>query len=71
MLQLPKNFHLVIDETLLTPGKLESKGIANLSSLKTLIDWQKVDYDFQFHKLEQFTNIPVLILSEGKSLLNW
>ncbi|KAL7646045.1 UNVERIFIED_CONTAM: hypothetical protein RMT77_002946 [Armadillidium vulgare] len=70
MLQLPKNFHLVIDETLLTPGKLESKGIANLSSLKTLIDWQKVDYDFQFHKLEQFTNIPVLILSEGKSLLN-
>ena len=31
--------------------------------------WQKVDYDFKYHNLEYFTDIPVLVMSEGRSLL--
>jgi len=70
LLQLPSNLHLVVDETQLSAGKLDTKGVMNLASLKHVIDLQKVDYDFQYHKLEQLADIPVIILSEGKSMLS-
>jgi len=69
VLQLSAQTHLVLDETCLEPGQLDSKGVHNVAALGTLISQQKVDYDFQFYKLEFQTNIPVLVLSEGKSLL--
>jgi hypothetical protein len=53
----------------LEPGQLDTKGVHNVAALGTLISQQKLDYDFQFYKLEFQTNIPVLVLSEGKSLL--
>ncbi len=31
--------------------------------------WQKLDYDFKYHSLEYETDVPVLVLSEGRSLL--
>ena len=31
--------------------------------------WQKVDYDFKYHNLEYQTDIPVLVMSEGRSML--
>ncbi|MCL4136287.1 UNVERIFIED_CONTAM: hypothetical protein GTU68_039217 [Idotea baltica] len=66
---MPANLHLVVDETQLTAGQLDSKGVRNLTALGTLINWQKVDYDFQYHSLEQHTNIPVFIMSEGKAMI--
>ncbi|GFG32310.1 hypothetical protein Cfor_02707 [Coptotermes formosanus] len=69
ILQLSAQTHLVLDETCLEPGQLDSKGVHNVAALGTLISQQKLDYDFQFYKLEFQTDIPVLVLSEGKSLL--
>lgn len=68
-LQLPNNTHLVLDETKLEAGKLEQSGCLAVADLSELIKSQEVQYDFQFYKIPFHTNIPVLILSEGKSLL--
>ncbi|GAB1292773.1 Mini-chromosome maintenance complex-binding protein [Apodemus speciosus] len=69
LLQLPNNTSLVIDETLLEQGQLDTPGVHNVTALSNLITWQKVDYDFSYHQMEFPCNINVLITSEGRSLL--
>lgn len=69
MLQLPDHFNLVLDETMLSSGELNSKGLMNFNSIKDIITWQKVNYDFNYHQQEFPTNIRVLTLSETKSIL--
>ena len=44
-------------------------GVMNVKTIAELINWQKVDYDFEFHPIPVHTDINVLILSEGESLL--
>jgi hypothetical protein len=44
-------------------------GVSNMTALGNVISWQKVDYDFNFHKQEFPANIVTLVLSEGKSIL--
>ena len=36
----------------MAPGKLEEKGVNNLTALGNLVQWQKLSYDFQFHTME-------------------
>lgn len=69
MLQLPVKFNLIIDETCLDAGELKQKGLLNVQALSDIIKWQKLNYDFGFHPQEFNTNIRVLILSNGKSIL--
>uniref|UniRef100_A0A8C4SZA4 Mini-chromosome maintenance complex-binding protein n=1 Tax=Erpetoichthys calabaricus TaxID=27687 RepID=A0A8C4SZA4_ERPCA len=69
VLQLARNTSLFVDETQLEQGQLDSAGVQNLAALGNLITWQKVDYDFNFHRMEFPCNINVLIASEGRSLL--
>ncbi|XP_061491813.1 mini-chromosome maintenance complex-binding protein isoform X1 [Rhineura floridana] len=69
VLQLASNTSLVIDETLLEQGQLDTRGVHNVTALGHLITWQKVDYDFSYHQMEFPCNINVLITSEGRSLL--
>ncbi|KAM9052515.1 mini-chromosome maintenance complex-binding protein isoform 1-T1 [Megaptera novaeangliae] len=69
LLQLPSNTSLVIDETLLEQGQLDTPGVHNVTALSNLITWQKVDYDFNYHQMEFPCNINVFITSEGRSLL--
>ncbi|XP_036591801.1 mini-chromosome maintenance complex-binding protein isoform X2 [Trichosurus vulpecula] len=69
ILQLSNNTSLVIDETPLEQGQLDTPGVHNVTALGNLITWQKVDYDFNYHQMEFPCNINVLITSEGKSLL--
>lgn len=69
LLQLSDNTHLIVDETRLQAGKLDAAGIANVQALRTLISQQLVNYDFQYYSKPYDTDVPVLILSEGKSLL--
>ncbi|XP_038614423.1 mini-chromosome maintenance complex-binding protein [Tachyglossus aculeatus] len=69
VLQLPDNTSLVVDETLLEQGQLDTAGVHNVTALGNLITWQKVDYDFSYHQMEFPCNINVLIISEGRSLL--
>lgn len=60
---------LVFDETKMETGKLETPGVEAIQNITELIKSQQLNYDFAFYKLPFNTNIPVLILSEGKSLL--
>lgn len=68
-LQLPKHTHIFVDETKLENGKLDQGGCKAISDLSELIRNQQLSYDFQFYKISYKTDLPVLILSEGKSLL--
>ncbi|KAK8651463.1 hypothetical protein V6N13_141064 [Hibiscus sabdariffa] len=67
VLQLPEGSHLMVDETQLESGSLNSIGIENTKILKNLIEFQKVEYDFQFYKVEMAADIQLLIFSDGKS----
>ncbi|CAH0729506.1 unnamed protein product, partial [Brenthis ino] len=69
ILQLTKHTHLVLDETKMEQGRLDATGVNNISALGHLINTQRVEYDFKYYKMEFDTDISVLILSEGKSLL--
>ncbi|KAF4791181.1 minichromosome maintenance complex binding protein [Turdus rufiventris] len=69
LLQLASNTSLVIDETQLEQGQLDTAGVHNVTALGDLITWQKVEYDFNYHRMEFPCNINVLITSEGRSLL--
>ncbi|CAH9059927.1 unnamed protein product [Cuscuta epithymum] len=67
VLQLADGTHVTIDETQLKPGNLNSTGINNTRLLKSLLDLQKVEYDFTYYKMEMPTDVQLLIISEGKS----
>jgi hypothetical protein len=68
-LQLPKSTHLLLDETKLENGKLEQNGCLAIGHFAELIKNQKLSYDFMYYKIPFNTDYPVLIVSEGKSLL--
>lgn len=69
LLQLTHNTHLILDETKLTPGHLSQSGVRAVSAISDVINYQKVTYDFNYFPMEFDCDIPILILSEGKSLL--
>ncbi|KAF6018668.1 MCMBP [Bugula neritina] len=71
VLQLPNRCHLILDETVMQPGQLDVAGVKNLEALGNLVRWQKVKYDFKYSNPEFETDVPVICLSEGKSLLNF
>ncbi|KAM5142375.1 mini-chromosome maintenance complex-binding protein [Mantella aurantiaca] len=69
VLQLSSHTSLLVDETLLEQGQLDTTGVRNVTALGNVITWQKVDYDFRYHQMEFPCNINVLVTSEGRSLL--
>lgn len=69
LLQLPRHTHLVLDETAMSDGRLSPDGLKNLTALGNLINWQKVEYDFVYNQIEFTTDVPCLVLSEGRSML--
>jgi len=68
-LQLAPSTHLWLDETAMTDGQLAAPGLKNLTALGNLITWQKLEYDFKFQAMEYETDIPCLVMSEGRSML--
>nr|XP_049706474.1 mini-chromosome maintenance complex-binding protein [Helicoverpa armigera] len=69
VLQLSKDTHLILDETKMEQGRLDATGVNNIAALGNMIMTQKVEYDFKYYKMEFESDVSVLILSEGKSLL--
>lgn len=69
LLQLAPHTHLILDETRLLPGKLEENGVLSIKKIAHLIKSQQIKGDFQFYEIDFNTDIPVLILSEGRSML--
>ncbi|KAL9418716.1 hypothetical protein AB3S75_036632 [Citrus x aurantiifolia] len=67
VLQLADGSHLIIDETQLETGTLNSTGVENARLLKNLMEFQKVEYNFEYYKMEMIADVQMLILSEGKS----
>lgn len=67
VLQLAEGSHLTIDETQLQAGTLNSTGVENARVLKSLLELQKVEYDFTYYKMDMPADIQLLVLSEGKS----
>ena len=69
-LQLAPGTVLVCAESALKEGKLNEAGVRNLESLKHVLEWQKLEYDFQFYKMPMEVDIPAIVTSSGrKSLL--
>lgn len=48
---------LVLDETALSEGQLAETGIANVMALQSVLSWQRLSYDFQFHQSDFPTNL--------------
>lgn len=69
ILQLSSNTHLVLDETKLTTGKMNSSGVQAVGAISEIIKNQRSHYDFNYYKMDFDCDIAFLILSEGKSLL--
>ncbi|KAK8936132.1 Mini-chromosome maintenance complex-binding protein [Platanthera zijinensis] len=67
VLQLAQGTHLTIDETHLETGMLNSVGVENASLLRHLLEWQTVEYDFEYYKIGMAADVQILIFSEGKS----
>ncbi|KAF7830871.1 mini-chromosome maintenance complex-binding protein [Senna tora] len=67
VLQLAEGSHIIVDETKLEAGTLNSMGVENARLLKNLMELQKLEYDFKYYKMEMATDIQLLVLSEGKS----
>lgn len=40
-----------------------------MTALGNIASWQKIEYDFNYHQVEFQTDIPILILSERRSML--
>lgn len=58
----------MLDETQLQPGKLESSGIDSVMHISNLIRSQTLNVNFKFYNIDYNSNVPVLLLSEGKSM---
>jgi hypothetical protein len=69
VLQLSSNTNLILDETRMRAGQLNPEGVRNLTAIGNLIRWQKVEYDFSYYNIDYVSDVPCLILSEGRSLL--
>ncbi|ERN05393.1 mini-chromosome maintenance complex-binding protein isoform X1 [Amborella trichopoda] len=66
-LQLAQGTHLTIDETELKAGTLNATGVDNIRILKQFLDFQRVEYEFEYYKVAMDTDVQVLVLSEAKS----
>ncbi|KAJ2391871.1 hypothetical protein GGI23_005329 [Coemansia sp. RSA 2559] len=68
-LQLAPDTQLVCDETCLHEGTLDEQGVRNLQALQTVILDQTVSYVYPYQSIEMASNLRVLVLSSGKSIL--
>jgi len=68
-LQVVDDTYLILDERVMSEGKLNENGINNLQALQNLIDYQSLPYDYPYNKIDIYQDVKVLILSEGKSIL--
>eukprot|EP00658_Telonema_sp_P-2_P036757 TRINITY_DN2651_c0_g1_i4.p1 TRINITY_DN2651_c0_g1~~TRINITY_DN2651_c0_g1_i4.p1 ORF type:complete len:600 (+),score=153.92 TRINITY_DN2651_c0_g1_i4:265-2064(+) len=69
ILQLSDATQLVLDESVLNPGRLDSIGLLNVKALGLVLAQQQVEYDFQYYRTTLNVDLPTLVTSEGKSML--
>lgn len=69
LLQQPDGTVLIVDETRLGPGEFRDQGVRNLQSLVDLIRHQQVGYDYGVQQILLSTDMPVVLVSRGRSVL--
>ena len=70
-LQLSNGTFLLVDEINMNEGKLFEKGIKNVATLKNLIDFQLLGYEYPYSKIEISHDIEILIVTQKtKSILS-
>lgn len=68
-LQLAKGTHLIVDETKLAECQFNERATKNIQALMELLDHQHVTFDFGVQSVEIKTDLPILSVSSGKSIL--
>ncbi|KAK4053744.1 hypothetical protein OIV83_001400 [Microbotryomycetes sp. JL201] len=68
-LQLPNGTRVIVDMRGITEGKLDDRGVRNLRHLATTMAQQKLSYEFPFSCFELETDLPFVLLSEGKAII--
>lgn len=68
-LQLPACTCLLVDETRLGEGTLKDAGVRNVQALTNIVQHQTLEYQFPFSAFSFETDLNVVVVSRGKSLL--
>ena len=69
-LQLSDGTFLLIDEINMNEGKLVENGIKNIGSLKNLVDFQLLGYEYPYNRIEISHDLEILVITQkSKSLL--
>ncbi|KAF8976778.1 hypothetical protein BGZ46_007974 [Entomortierella lignicola] len=69
ILQVTRGTAMLLDETTMEEGTLVEKGLKNLKALSDVSQYQILNYAFPYSNLEFQTDISLLIVSNGKSLI--
>lgn len=71
LLQTPRHTFLLIDERQMNEGKLLESGVKNFNTLKELIDFQVINYDYPYSKVEIAHDTQILTVTDKvKSMFN-
>ncbi|KAF9970122.1 hypothetical protein BGZ73_007271 [Actinomortierella ambigua] len=69
ILQVTKGTSLLLDETAMAEGTLNDKGVKNVKAVSDVSVHQTLGYVFPFNNLDISTDISLLIISSGSSLI--
>ncbi|KAF9988484.1 hypothetical protein BGZ65_002970 [Modicella reniformis] len=69
VLQVTRGTSMLFDESVMEEGTLVDKGLKNLRAISNVSLYQTLSYVFPFHNLEFQTDISLLIVSIGNSLV--
>lgn len=68
-LQLPANTLVVVDEASMGEGTLNEQGVRNLRALANVLQSHTLAYQFPYSEMDLETDLNVVVLSTGKSML--
>jgi hypothetical protein len=66
-LQVAPATQIICDETAMEDGQLDEKGLKNLHCLQQLATFQHILFDFNFDWMKFPTDVPVLVMSQGRA----
>ena len=66
-LQLSDGSFVLLNEMKMGEGKLEDIGCKNVQTIKNLIDFEKISYEYPFNNIEMPHNIQLIIFSNGNN----
>ncbi|CAM9679300.1 unnamed protein product [Chrysoparadoxa australica] len=68
-LQVSKGTVLLCDETKMTAGSANDTAVNNLRALRSMVQSQKLPYNFGYYSLDFETDSPIIVVSKGRSIV--